>query len=470
MTFFAKNNAARSKTIQKMIKKIPDGSRKTVAEMKFIHLSDLHLGKKIKQYSMLEDQEYILKQILKIIDDEKPDAVIIAGDIYDKSVPPAEAVQLFDDFIFQLAKKKLNVFAIAGNHDSPERLSFGSRIMDTSGIHFSKTYNGKVEAMSLEDDLKDDSDDDKKFVDIFMLPFVNPAIVRRFYLQEEAPEETEKENESENAAETEVKTEPETEKTEAEKKIKTYTDAVIYAISKMKTNPKRRNILVAHQNLQSAVHCDSENISASHINSEDNTVEYEDAVDIERFKEILDEKGFDYVALGHLHTSQNFRSDKIRYSGTPLKYSLSEVKRGQKSVTVVDIPVKGKLLVHTVPLVPKYDMVEIKGTFAQITSPQFYKKENLWEKYVYITLTDDDMILDAMGKLRPIYPRIMELPKYENTRANSNAVISETPDLDRKTPFDIFSCFFTEQNGYDMSDEQADYMKNLIKEIWEEEK
>ena len=250
--------------------------------MKLIHLSDLHLGKRVNEYSMLEDQEYILKKIINVIDDEKPDGVIIAGDVYDKSIPSAEAVQLFDDFLVQLAKRSLKVFVISGNHDSPERIAFGSRIMDASGIHMSPVYSGDITPIPLEDEFGT--------VNIYILPFIKPAHVRRY----------------------------------AENEITTYTEAVEYVISKLNIDPANRNVLVTHQFVTGALRSESEEIS---VGGSDN-------VDAYVFEP------FDYVALGHIHSPQTCGSENIRYCGTPLKYSFSEV-HDKKSVTVVELREKG---------------------------------------------------------------------------------------------------------------------------------
>lgn len=254
--------------------------------MKLIHLSDIHLGKRVNEYSMIEDQEYILKRIINIVDDEMPDGVIIAGDVYDKSVPSAEAVQLFDDFLVRLAKRKIEVFVISGNHDSPERIAFASRIMDASGIHMSPVYTGEIVPISMHDEYGE--------VTVYMLPFVKPVNVRRF----------------------------------CEDEITTYTEAVKHAVLKMNINPDNRNVLVTHQFVTGARRSESEEIS---VGGTDN-------VDAGVFDD------FDYVALGHIHSPQNCGSDKIRYCGTPLKYSFSEA-RDKKSVTVVEIA--EKVMLHT---------------------------------------------------------------------------------------------------------------------------
>ena len=317
--------------------------------MKFLHLSDLHIGKRVNEFSMLEDQEYILTKIINIIDDEKPDAVVVAGYVYDKSVPSAEAVQLFDDFLCRLAHRKLQVFVISGNHDSAERMAFGGRLMDISGVHMSPVYNGKVEAISLDDEFGR--------INFFMLPFVKPANVRRFFEDAE---------------------------------IESYTDAVRVAVENMNVNADERNVIVTHQFVTGAEKCESEEIS---VGGSDN-------VDASVFD------AFDYVTLGHIHGPQNIGSERVRYCGTPLKYSFSEAKH-KKSVTVVEMGEKGSLEIRTVALVPKRDMREIKGTYAEITLKDNYINTNT-DDYMHITLTDEEDIPDAIGKLRVIYPNLMK--------------------------------------------------------------
>ena len=378
--------------------------------MKFIHLSDLHLGKRVNEYQMLDDQAYILKKIINIIDDEVPDGVIIAGDIYDKSVPSAEAVGLFDDFLVRLAKRKLEVFIISGNHDSPERIAFGSRIMDASGIHLSPVYDGKILPFSMQDE--------HGTVDIYMLPFIKPAHVRMF----------------------------------CDEEISSYTDAINYVISNLDIKPKNRNIIVTHQFVTGASRSESEEIS---IGGSDN-------VNADVFAP------FDYVALGHIHSPQNCGSDHIRYCGTPLKYSFSEAK-DQKSVTVVELAEKGKVSYRTVELVPQHDLVELKGTYAELTLKSFYESSTWQEDYTHITLTDEEDIPDVIGKLRTIYHRLMKLD-YDNKRTRLNMEINSVTDVESKSPLELFSDFYKLQNNQPMTQEQFDYVKLLIEKSWEGEK
>lgn len=381
--------------------------------MKLIHLSDLHLGKRVNGYSMLEDQDYILKEILSIIIAQSPDAVLIAGDIYDKPVPPAEAVRLFDDFLVQLSRLNVQVFIISGNHDSPERIAFGSRLMDASGIHLSPVCQGTIEPISMTDPYGT--------VDFYMLPFIKPAHVRRFY---------EEESES----------------------IESYTDAMQTVIDHLPINAKHRNVLLTHQFVTGSLRAESEELS---IGGSDN-------IDASVFAP------FDYVALGHLHTPQNCGdTGRIRYCGTPLKYSFSEA-RDTKSVTVAELFEKGTLNIRTIPLTPLHDLTEIKGTYDTVTSRSFYENTCWQEDYTHITLTDEEDIPDAIGKLRAIYHRLMKLD-YDNKRTRSNTEITADLDVEQKTPIQLFSDFYELQNNQPLTETQTTFLNELIEHIWEDE-
>ena len=377
--------------------------------MKFIHLSDLHLGKRVNEYSMLEDQKYILTKVIHIIDEENPDGVLIAGDIYDKSVPGAEAVQLFDDFLYRLSERKLQVFVISGNHDSPERLAFGGRLMDRSGAHLSPVYDGTVSCVDLEDAYGK--------VHVYMLPFLKPSHVRRFY-----PEEN----------------------------IETYTEAVRTALLNMPAEPAERNVLLTHQFVTGAERSESEELS----------VGGSDHVDASVFQ------GFDYVALGHIHGPQNAGTDHIRYCGTPLKYSFSEAGH-QKSVTIVELGEKGSLSVRTAPLKPRHDLRKIRGTYMELTARSFYEGAPV-DDYLHVTLTDEEDVPDAAGRLRVIYPNLMKLD-YDNERTRAHIQITDAEAADRKTPLELFMEFYEKQNGQPMKKEQKEFSMELIRKIWEEE-
>lgn len=378
--------------------------------MKFIHLSDLHLGKRVYDFNLTEDQKYILKEILKVIDTENPDAVLIAGDIYDKSVPSTEAVELLDEFLYQLSGRDLQVFLISGNHDSPERLAFASRLISRTGIHLSPVYNGAVEPIVLTDEFGP--------VNVYLLPFVKPVHVRRFF-----PDEN----------------------------IESYNDALRTAVEALDIDRSERNILVTHQFVTGAIRSDSEEIS---VGGTDN-------VDAAVFD------GFDYVALGHIHGPQNIGSERIRYCGTPLKYSFSEAKH-QKSVTVIDIEDKESISVRTVPLHPLRDMREIEGTYEELTYRPNYEGTDT-DDYIHITLTDEEDIPDAIGKLRLIYPNLMSLD-YNNSRTRSAGMLSDLEELQNKSPLVLFEEFYEQQNGRPMSEQQENFVRKIMENIWEDKR
>lgn len=378
--------------------------------MKLIHLSDLHLGKRVNEFSMLEDQQYILTQILQIIDDEAPDGVLIAGDVYDKTVPSAEAVTLLDDFLVQLSRRHLQVFIIHGNHDSPERIAFGGRLMAQSGIHLAPVYTGVVKPFTLHDAYGP--------LHLYLLPFLKPSQVRRCF--------------------------PEAE-------IVSYTDALATAIGAMEVDTTERNVLVTHQFVTGALSCDSEEIS----------VGGSDHVEVSVFAP------FDYVALGHLHGPQQVGRETVRYCGTPLKYSFSEAGH-QKSVTVVELGEKGAVGIRTIPLTPLRDLVELRGSYAQLTARDFYAGTSYPRDYVHITLTDEEDVPDAVGKLRILYPYLMKLD-YDNQRTRTTLVLDGTEDVQRKSPLELLEAFYTKQNGQPMSQEQRSFAQNLMEHIWEDE-
>ena len=375
--------------------------------MKLIHLSDLHIGKRVNEVSMIEDQEYILTQILHIIDEEKVDAVLIAGDVYDKSIPSAEAVTLFDDFLCRLAERCLPVLIISGNHDSAERLAFGNRLFENCGIHISPVYDGKTQAVTLADEHGD--------VCFWLLPFVKPAHVKRYF-----PDDG----------------------------IESYTDAIRVAIKHMDINKDIRNVLLTHQFVTGASTCESEEIS---VGGSDN-------VDAAVFCD------FDYVALGHIHGPQNIGSNHVRYCGTPLKYSFSEAGH-YKSVTIVELGRKGDLTLRTIPLAPRHDLREIRGTFAELTDKAYYSG-TATDDYLHIILTDEEDVAEAMGRLRVIYPNLMKL-SYDNTRTRINQVVGGAEDVKRKSPLELFEELYKTQNNQPMSEEQRAFALELIEHIQE---
>lgn len=377
--------------------------------MKILHTSDLHIGKRANEYALLEEQEFVLKQIIDIAQSEKPDAIILAGDIYDKSIPSAEAVSLFDDFLVNLAKLGKDIFIISGNHDSAERIAFASRIMEASKIHLSPVFNGKIVPIILNDGETE--------LAVYMLPFIKPAIVQHF-----ADEGTE---------------------------IKTYDEAMRYVISQMGIDKSRRNILVTHQFITNAERTESEDVMVGGL----------DNIDASAFD------GFDYVALGHLHRPQSCGKETIRYSGSPLKYSFSEVN-DKKSVTIIEINGEETPIITERPLTPLHEWFDLRGSYDELTAKAFYDGKGYQEAFVRITLTDEDDIPDGMRKLKSIYHRLMEL-RYDNKRTRAGMTsIGKPMDVEALQPDKLFGDLFEKQNGQALSEEQKRYMNETIETIF----
>lgn len=376
--------------------------------MKFFHLSDLHLGRRMYEFSLIDDQKFILEELLCLAAEEHPDAVVIAGDIYDRAVPSAEAVELFDRFLCALAKRRIPVLAISGNHDSPERIAFGADLMTPSGVFLSPVYNGYVEPVSLSDSFG--------AVNFYLLPFIKPANVRRFY-----PEEA----------------------------IESYTDALRCAVEHMNVDPSARNVLVTHQFVTGGIRSDSEDV----------TVGGTDNVDAAVFD------GFDYVALGHLHGAQRIGRETLRYSGTPLKYSFAE-KDQEKSITVVELREKESVSISTLPLRPQRDMREVRGTYDELTLRGNYAGTNT-DDYIHAVLTDENDIPNAFSRLQSIYPQLMKLD-YDNRRTRTSVVIAAEERRRTMTDTELFAEFFEKLNGQKMSAEQSGYVKAVFAALREE--
>ena len=376
--------------------------------MKLIHLSDLHIGKKVNEFSMKEDQEYILTKIINVIDKEEPDAVMIAGDVYDKSNPSEEAIRLWESFLGKLALRKLPVLAISGNHDSAVRFSVYNELIEASGIHLAPLYNGKVEPVVLSDKEGE--------VCFYMLPFVKPVIVRSFFPEEE---------------------------------INDYTDACRVAIEHMNVDKSKRNVIIAHQFVIGATRCESEEVSVGGLDEVSSAV-FDD---------------FDYVALGHIHGRQSITRESLRYCGTPLKYSFSE-KDHKKTVTIVEMGAKGQVNIREEELIPRHDLREIKGSYEELTLKSNYEN-TATDDYIHAILTDEEDVIDAMGKLRIIYPNIMKL-SYDNKRTRENQDLSDAGDVENKTPIELFGEFYEKQNNQPMSDTQKNFVVELMESIWED--
>ena len=377
--------------------------------MKILHTSDLHIGKRVKEFSMLDEQRFILNQILTTAEDEQPDAIILAGDIYDKSVPSAEAVSLFDDFLVSLARLGKSIFIISGNHDSPERISFASRIMQASKIYLSPVYDGTIRPVILPDGESE--------VAFYLLPFIKPSVVLHY-----ADEGTD---------------------------IKTYDDAMRYVVSKMDIDKSRRNILIAHQYVTGAERSESEDMVIGGL----------DNVDASVFAP------FDYVALGHLHRPQYCGRETIRYSGSPLKYSFSEVF-DKKSVTIIEINAGQAPVVTEHALTPLHEWYALRGTYDELTARDYYDGKGYQDAYVSITLTDEDDIPDGMRKLRTIYHRLMEL-SYDNKRTRAGMTnIGKPMNVNELNPIELFGELFEKQNAQPLTDRQRQYVNSLIDQVF----
>lgn len=394
--------------------------------MKFIHTADLHIGKSVCEHSMLDEQRFILASILDVVKREKPDAFLVAGDVYDKSVPSAEAVAVLDDFLVRLSGTGTKVFVLSGNHDSAERIAFGGRLMADRGVYMSPVYSGAFTPVTLKDDSGE--------VDVWMLPFVRPATVRACL-----------------------------ESDEDRAQVTDYTSAMRMAIAQMKLTAGHRNVLLAHQFVTGAERSESE----ENVGGLDN-------VDASVFK------GFDYVALGHIHKPQNVAKDdagvaRVRYSGTPLKYSLSEASH-EKSLTVIELGVKAdaglsEIAVREIPLTPEHDVREIRGTFAELVSPEFQRKQLAdgfkFDDYVYVKLTDENDVPDAALKLRGIYPNLMMLD-YDNERTRNQKIVVGEGKVEQKTPMQLFGDFFSDMTKRELNEEESEFVRDMIESIWEE--
>lgn len=377
--------------------------------MKIFHLSDLHIGKRIKGVSMLGDQRDVLRQVVDLVKDHHPKAVILAGDIYDKSVPSAEAVELFDDFLSQLSATGTIPLVIYGNHDSAERLAFANRLLEQAGCYVSPVYDGSIRTVTLQED--------GERVVVHLLPFVKPVDVRNAMSNEEQQSVA----------------------------IGSYTDALRWAVGRQNLDPECFNILVAHQFVSGAKQCDSEDSIVGGLENVDSSV--------------FD--AFNYVALGHLHCPQFVDRQTVRYSGSPLKYSFSEVN-DEKSVTMLDIE-DGEVNISLLDLKPLHEWFDLRGKFADLQTNQLPQQDG----FVRITLTDDEDVYDAFARLRQQYPNLLEM-SYDNARTRAaNATIETSDTVLQQSPLEIFDELYALQNDKQhMDDQQKEYIQSIINQIW----
>ena len=375
--------------------------------MKFFHLSDLHIGKQLHHYNLKEDQEYILKEVIGYAKEIKPDAIVIAGDVYDKSVPSAEAVTIFDEFLTEVAKLSIPILLIAGNHDSAERLDYASRILRRQNIHIA----GRPPEAEYEFIKKVTLEDEYGEIDFYLLPFLKPGYVRNVF----------------------------------EKSPDSYSAAVDKIVQREQIDWTRRNVLVSHQfyvgNGEVPHTCDSENISVGGI----------DQVDISAVKQ------FDYVALGHLHGAQKVAMPHIRYSGTLLKYSVSESAQ-KKSLHVVTIADKNReVIVEQLPLHPVRDVRKIRGNLADLIAEALPENKN---DYVSVTLTDEIDPYKPKEQLEKVYAHILEV-RMDNARTRQR-LMDFQGEVKLSDPMEMFAEFYKEMQGKEMTKEEREIIAEII--------
>lgn len=384
--------------------------------MKLLHLSDLHLGKILQEQSLLEDQEYMLKQIVEKIKQEEIETILISGDIYDRGIPPTEAVNLLDSFLNTLIKElERKVFIIAGNHDSKERLGFGNKIFENDGLYIESKYTGNLKKVELEDEFGK--------LNIYMLPFIKPVEVRKYFEDEE---------------------------------ITSYEQAIHKIIEKEEINEKERNIILVHQFITSG------GTEPERTESEVISLGGTDNVDVSNFEQ------FDYVAIGHVHRPQRIGRDTARYSGTMLKYSFSEVNH-KKSMPILDFKEKGNLEIKLEELIPLRDMREIKGPIEELIKKENYEGTNT-DDYIRAIITNEEPIFDAIGQIRRIYPNTLKLEiKNSKTALSLEEQASNIANVKDKSEIELFNEFYKMQNNNELNEEQIEVMEQIIKSVKSED-
>lgn len=380
--------------------------------MKLLHLADLHLGKILQEQSLIEDQEYMLNQIIKLIKKENVETVLISGDVYDRSVPPAEAVNLLDSFLKTLIKElKIKVFIIAGNHDSKDRLGFGSKIFEDEGLYIESKYTGNLRKVELQDEYGK--------LNIYMLPFVKPVEVKQFF-----------EDDLEN----------------------NYNIAINKIIGKEEINKRERNIILVHQFVTAGT------IEPERTESEVLSLGGIENVDVSNFND------FDYVAIGHVHRPQKIGRDTARYAGTMLKYSFSEINHN-KTVSIIEIKEKGDININLVQLNPLRDMREIKGPLEELIKPENYECGNT-NDYIKAVITNEEPVYDAIGQIRRIYPNTLKL-EIRNSKTINNVEEQNInlENIKKKTELELFADFYKSQNNVELDERQTEIIKNIISEV-----
>lgn len=394
--------------------------------MKIIHTGDWHIGKIVNEFSMIDDQEFILDQLVKIIEEEKPDVLLIAGDLYDRSIPPVEAVGLLDKtFTKVLLDLKTPILAIGGNHDSAERLSFASSILIKNGLYIAGGFDKEIKKVTIHDEYG--------AVNFYLVPYADPREIRSIFKDDE---------------------------------ITTHDIAMKKIIEKLKEqmNENEKNIMVAHGYVTFIKDKETEHVDGTNIRAGLQISDSERPLSIGGTDLISGEyfNSFNYTALGHLHGAQKVGSDKIRYSGSLLKYSFSETNH-KKGVTIVNIDECGEVSIELKELIPKRDMRIIKGPLNELINPKVYQTENI-EDYVYAILTDEGELVDPISKLRAVYPNIMGLSR-ETIGEKVESKTSASLGYENKSKFQLFEEFYGAIAGKKLTEEKISIVKKVIEEV-----
>ena len=399
--------------------------------MKIIHTGDWHIGKIVNEFSMIDDQRYILNELIKLINLEKPDVLIIAGDIYDRSIPPVEAVDLLNEVFSRiLIDNKVKIVAISGNHDSGERVSFGSKILEKEGLYIQGIIEDEIKSITI--------DDEEGNVNFYMIPYVDPAILRRKF------------NNSE---------------------IRNHNDAMKAIINRIKPNlnENERNIVVTHGYVtykrKDAIDKDGENLyELAELEVSDSerplSIGGTDLIDSDNFD------CFDYVALGHLHGRQKVGREEIRYSGSLMKYSFSEINH-KKGVVIIEIDGNKKINIRQEELRPKRNMRIIKGPLDELIKAGLEDCSNR-EDYIQAILTDEGEIIDPIGKLRSAYPNIMIL-KREEKKDIGTSLTAASKGYKSKTELELFEEYYDRLGSGEFTEEKKEVIRDVVNEVFREE-
>lgn len=384
--------------------------------MKIFHTGDWHIGKLVNGFYMTDDQEFVMEQLFEKIEKEKPDVILIAGDLYDRSVPPLQAVELLNKVFHKIIRVlKTPIIALAGNHDSNERLSFGSELLKESGLYISGNLKNNIDKITLMDEYGP--------VNFYPIPYADPQIVRDLFEDD---------------------------------KIKTHDDAMNKVVNSIKENINytQRNIAIAHGYVTYKKSDNDELVLLEESDSEKPlSIGGTDLINSICFD------GFNYTALGHLHGPQKVGSNKVRYSGSLLKYSFSERKQ-EKGITIVNIDSEGEVEIELFNFKPRRDLRIIKGELKELLREDIANLENK-EDYIKAVLEDVGELLDPMAKLRTVYPNVMELVREDRLKSSLNNKVVAS-NIKEKSKFDLFQNFYKDITGEKCTLEEIEVITKII--------